>query len=250
MALTAVIVILMFYAAKAKLVLPDGAQVELSHHSNSWLRVSVSYSGAPVQISTPMLSNPQNSGPARESTTDMGDGWHALTVNGLGSVAVNVVTGGLRLANAAGVLSVFTASNFSTLHRDQSYATQTCDMPYDERADCGYAGITEDECVNQRHCCWEESPQPNPEGYPWCFSTTPSEPPSTVMVNLGRPDAVTKLAPRYYGSGGGGDRSAQAQRRIGAGARTEHDLSHAVLLLHRLVRRLRRLRGLRSSKHT
>ena len=34
-----------------------------------------------------------------------------------------------------------------------------------KRKDCGYLGISRDECVMGRHCCWDESVQ----NAPWCF---------------------------------------------------------------------------------
>jgi hypothetical protein len=32
--------------------------------------------------------------------------------------------------------------------------------PADQRADCGFRGISHDECVNTRGCCWDSSPTP------------------------------------------------------------------------------------------
>ena len=37
-----------------------------------------------------------------------------------------------------------------------------------QRLDCGYLGITQGECVNMRHCCWDESVK----DAPWCFRSS------------------------------------------------------------------------------
>ena len=42
-----------------------------------------------------------------------------------------------------------------------------CQMSAFDRLDCGYYGISTEQCAS-RDCCWEESVIP---GVPWCFHT-------------------------------------------------------------------------------
>mmetsp|Transcript_68794 Transcript_68794/g.128362 ORF Transcript_68794/g.128362 Transcript_68794/m.128362 type:complete len:301 (-) Transcript_68794:56-958(-) len=46
---------------------------------------------------------------------------------------------------------------------------QICeDMPYEQRVDCGFWGVTEATCL-ERGCCWATDPDPNPNHIPWCY---------------------------------------------------------------------------------
>ncbi|XP_074153433.1 trefoil factor 1 [Sminthopsis crassicaudata] len=42
---------------------------------------------------------------------------------------------------------------------------ETCNMDPKDRLNCGWSGITEQEC-QRRNCCFDSSVR----GYPWCFS--------------------------------------------------------------------------------
>jgi len=60
------------------------------------------------------------------------------------------------------------------------------------RVDCGYDGITEDECENNNKCCWGEIDN-NPNNYPWCFypnQTTPTTQPTTPAPTAIGSDAI------------------------------------------------------------
>jgi len=43
-----------------------------------------------------------------------------------------------------------------------------CEMDNAVKTDCGYFGITADEC-EANGCCYRQSPNPNPENIPWCY---------------------------------------------------------------------------------
>jgi len=65
---------------------------------------------------------------------------------------------------------------------------KSCEVSESSRQDCGYIGITKDQCVN-KGCCWAES---STAGVPWCFNakvgptppppTTTEVPPATTVV--------------------------------------------------------------------
>lgn len=40
-----------------------------------------------------------------------------------------------------------------------------------QRNNCGYFGIKRDECVNYRHCCWDDTVK----DVPWCFFSSKKE---------------------------------------------------------------------------
>uniref|UniRef100_A0A8C0XQN5 P-type domain-containing protein n=1 Tax=Castor canadensis TaxID=51338 RepID=A0A8C0XQN5_CASCN len=55
----------------------------------------------------------------------------------------------------------------STLAEDQAgkeASSYTCTMTLRERVNCGYSGITAEECTS-RGCCFNDRTM----GYPWCF---------------------------------------------------------------------------------
>ena len=60
---------------------------------------------------------------------------------------------------------------------------QLCDkVAVAARKDCGFNGITQQQCSN-KGCCYRESPNPNPQHHPWCYypskpSPSPSPKPS------------------------------------------------------------------------
>ena len=42
-------------------------------------------------------------------------------------------------------------------------------MEETERRDCGFYGVTEQQCLD-KGCCYQETKDPvNPQQYPWCF---------------------------------------------------------------------------------
>ena len=41
-----------------------------------------------------------------------------------------------------------------------------CEVPSEDKVDCGYYGIKQNECA-AHGCCWRPSKHPND---PWCFS--------------------------------------------------------------------------------
>uniref|UniRef100_A0A7N4PBP9 P-type domain-containing protein n=1 Tax=Sarcophilus harrisii TaxID=9305 RepID=A0A7N4PBP9_SARHA len=43
--------------------------------------------------------------------------------------------------------------------------SETCNMAPQNRKNCGWSGITEQEC-HEKNCCFDSSIR----GYPWCFS--------------------------------------------------------------------------------
>jgi len=46
---------------------------------------------------------------------------------------------------------------------------QCSSIPFTNRTDCGFYGITRSDCESRDRCCWREEPNPNPQGIPWCF---------------------------------------------------------------------------------
>eukprot|EP00041_Stephanoeca_diplocostata_P018838 m.398615 g.398615 ORF g.398615 m.398615 type:complete len:851 (+) comp21138_c0_seq1:96-2648(+) len=58
--------------------------------------------------------------------------------------------------------------------------TAQCNLPLQDRHDCGFDGITPEQCTQQRKCCYQADPVPNPRHYPYCFhpASGPVPPPS------------------------------------------------------------------------
>jgi len=52
-----------------------------------------------------------------------------------------------------------------TVQNQLSYCTE---MPYEQRIDCGWWGVTPQECMD-KGCCWQVDPVPNPNHIPYCF---------------------------------------------------------------------------------
>mmetsp|Transcript_6120 Transcript_6120/g.8315 ORF Transcript_6120/g.8315 Transcript_6120/m.8315 type:complete len:307 (-) Transcript_6120:17-937(-) len=48
-------------------------------------------------------------------------------------------------------------------------------MPYSQRVDCGWWGVTPWEC-EAKGCCWQTDPWPNPNHVPWCYREYTSNP--------------------------------------------------------------------------
>ena len=61
------------------------------------------------------------------------------------------------------LLAVLAAALLATAH-----AGGSCDLPTLNRVDCGWIGITQDQCL-ERGCCWSPSAT---LGIPWCYYTT------------------------------------------------------------------------------
>eukprot|EP00971_Amphidinium_carterae_P051445 1013258-Amphidinium_carterae.1 len=42
------------------------------------------------------------------------------------------------------------------------------DMPYEQRIDCGWWGVSPEACM-AKGCCWQVDPVPNPKNIPYCY---------------------------------------------------------------------------------
>jgi hypothetical protein len=54
----------------------------------------------------------------------------------------------------------------------------SCDLPFQQRRDCGFVNITAAQCEGRGCCYSEEPPAPNPGHIPWCYHQAPHPSPS------------------------------------------------------------------------
>ena len=68
-------------------------------------------------------------------------------------------------------------------------------VPYEERRDCGFSGVTAAQCV-AKGCCWDPHPVPNPDHHPYCFyKPSPPAPPAPFTLTIDLIDLYTVPAP-------------------------------------------------------
>lgn len=64
-----------------------------------------------------------------------------------------------------------------------------CIVLFNERSDCGFLGITRDECL-ARGCCWRPVPSAR-RGIPWCFHPRSLKPPYFIDPLSSEQDGIT-----------------------------------------------------------
>ncbi|XP_028623671.1 trefoil factor 1 [Grammomys surdaster] len=67
------------------------------------------------------------------------------------------------------VLAMVLMLALSSLAQDQE---ETCTVTPKERSNCGFPGVTAEQC-KERGCCFDDSIR----GFPWCFKPVPIENP-------------------------------------------------------------------------
>ena len=71
------------------------------------------------------------------------------------------------------------AMRFHSVEHSSGAQDQCSSIEPSERVDCGFVGITRDECVNRRSCCYSRVPR---LGANWCFLPVTSTNPGGTLI--------------------------------------------------------------------